>query len=86
MHSPIRHHVLVLKHTDNFVPNFVLYLGGKRTVGIATRYRLDDTGIESRLGWRDYLHLSRPALGPSQSPVQWVPGLLPEGKVAEVWL
>ena len=43
-------------------------------VGIATRYRMDDPGIESRCG-RDFLHLSRPALGPSPLPVQWVPGL-----------
>jgi hypothetical protein len=36
--------------------------------------RLDDPGIESRLG-RDFSHLSRPALGPTQPPVQWVPSL-----------
>jgi hypothetical protein len=44
------------------------------SVGTATGYDLDDSGIESR--WeRDFPHLSRPALGSTQPPVQWVPGL-----------
>ena len=49
-------------------------VGWDSAVGIATRYGLDGPGIESRWG-RDFPHPSRPALGPTQPPVQWVPGL-----------
>jgi hypothetical protein len=44
--------------------------GGLDTsVGIATRYGLDGPRIEFRWG-RDFPHLSRPALGPTQPPVK----------------
>jgi len=48
--------------------------GPGSSVGIATGYGLDGPEIESRFG-RGFLHLSRPALGLTQPPVQWVPGL-----------
>jgi len=66
------------KHQNKF--NSVFYCthpvlsGPGSVVGIATGYGLDDPGIESRWG-RDFPHLSRPALGPKQPPVQGVPCL-----------
>jgi hypothetical protein len=53
---------------------FIYHRGGRDSVvSIATRYELDGPGIESRWG-RDFQHPSRPALGPTQPSVQWVPG------------
>jgi len=43
-------------------------------VGIATRYWLNGPVIECRWG-RDFPHPSRPALRPTQSPIQWLPGI-----------
>ena len=52
----------------------LVILGRGSSVGIAIRYGLDGPGIESRW-WRDFPHPSRPALGLTQPPMQWVPGL-----------
>jgi hypothetical protein len=45
-------------------------------VGIAVPYGLDGPGIVSQWG-RDFTLTFRPDLGPTQPPVQWVPGLSP---------
>jgi hypothetical protein len=63
-------------HTHTHIYIYIyIYIGGPdSSVSIATGYGLNGPGIESRWG-RDFPHLSRPALGPTQPPVQWVPGL-----------
>jgi hypothetical protein len=52
-------------------------------VGIATSYRLDDrgVGIKSPGGVKNFLYStsSRPALGSTQLPMQWVPGAFSSG-------
>ena len=50
---------------------------------LATRNKLDGPGIESRWG-RDFQHSYRPALVPTQHPVQWVTGHS-RGKAAGAW-
>jgi len=48
--------------------------GPGNSVGIATGYRLDSLGSNPG-GDMIFLYLSRPTLGPTQPPVQWVLGL-----------
>jgi hypothetical protein len=59
-------------------------VGRDSVVCIATLYGLEGPGIESRWG-RDFPHPSRSAMGPTQPPVQWIPGLFPGGKTAGAW-
>jgi hypothetical protein len=60
-----------------------LSVGRDSSVGIKTRYGLGGSEIESRWG-RDFPPPSRPALGPTQPPTQYVPGLS-RGKAVETW-
>jgi len=67
---------LVLRHVSTRINNpfsgSLLWLRGRdSSVGIATRYGLEGPGAECRWG-RDFPHLSRPTLRPTQPPIQWV--------------
>jgi hypothetical protein len=55
--------------------------GHDRSLGIATRLRAGRAGFDSRQGLEIFLFatVSRPALGPTQPSIQWVPGALSLG-------
>ena len=53
-----------------------IHSGPSSSAGIATGYELDGQGSNPG-GGRDFPHLSSPVLGPTQPPVQPVPGVFP---------
>ena len=70
--STITAYVIQLSPVPKIWARHITIMGS--SVGIATGYGLDGPGIESQWG-QDFPHLSRPAVGPTHSPIQWVLGL-----------
>ena len=53
-------------------------------VDIASRYGLDGPGIV--FWWRrDFLYMSNLALGPTQPPIKWAPGLFASRRAVGAW-
>ena len=76
--------LLAMRILPTLCLNPLLGVGRFSSFGIATHYGLEGPGMESWRG-RDFPHLSRPALGPTQPPIQWVLGIYRGGKAAGAW-
>jgi hypothetical protein len=66
------------------VRRFIMERSRGGIVGIATGYGLGDRGVGVRVpvGSTISSQSSRPALGSTQPPIQWVPGVKQEGREA----
>jgi hypothetical protein len=74
--------------TNNFQDVEPDVVSRDNVVGIGTSYWLDDGGVgvpsPGRVKIFHFSMSSRPALGSTQSPIQWVQGLFPGGKNGRV--
>ena len=68
-------HCATSRKVAGSIPDGVIVssVGSGISVGIASDYRLDGPG--SYPGGDEIFRPSRPTLGPTQTPVNWVPGL-----------
>ena len=65
-YTPVKRHTKFSQYLSVYHPTV-------SSVGIAIDYRLNGPG--SNPGGDEIFRLSRPALGPTQPPVKWAPGL-----------
>ena len=75
-YTPVSTVISLIPKTGLLHVNCYIRMGRDSVVSIVTRYGLDGPGIESQRG-RDFPHPSRPAMRPTQPPIQRIPGLFP---------
>jgi hypothetical protein len=69
-----------MKGKSKAVP--VLNLSRDSSDGVTTGYGLEGRGFDSRQGQETFRRSVHTALGPRQSPIQWIPGALLSGDKA----
>jgi hypothetical protein len=76
------HYIVNIKNI--IIISYSIYLRCDSPIGIGIRFWLYDPGIESRW-WQEFPQLSRPLLGPTQPPMQWVPASFPGSEESGTW-
>jgi hypothetical protein len=75
IHEPVLHFDISNSIQSNNY-NKKIFMDPGQLSGTALGYELDDQGFESQqgMGISFYTTVSRPTLGPTQPPIQWVAG------------